>query len=200
MYENPVTTGASAAEVVEELLRQLVDARFVLTDRDGSVTRWSRPAEELFGWPAPRMLGRRLVEALRLDAELPDGGGQVQATAMRKDGHELEVVLTLVPVSMSQSLEFNGFLEALEIAAPRGNALAQLQQSHHTVVEWIHAAVSGKAHLEEDVLSAGTIVAFRAFGAPPPPLPSAEPAAAPATATEETAGAAIERSEDIERA
>ena len=44
MYEDPVTTGASAAEVVEELLRQLVDARFVLTDRDGSVTRWSRPA------------------------------------------------------------------------------------------------------------------------------------------------------------
>ena len=67
MYEDPVTTGASAAEVVEELLRQLVDARFVLTDRDGSVTRWSRPAEALFGWPAPRMLGRPLVETLRLD-------------------------------------------------------------------------------------------------------------------------------------
>ena len=65
MYEDPVTTGASAAEVVEELLRQLVDARFVLTDRDGSVTRWSRPAEALFGWPAPRMLGRPLVETLQ---------------------------------------------------------------------------------------------------------------------------------------
>ena len=37
------------AEAVEELLRQLVDARFVLTDRDGAVTRWSRPAEEPFG-------------------------------------------------------------------------------------------------------------------------------------------------------
>jgi PAS domain S-box-containing protein len=183
MYEDPVTTGASAAEVVEELLRQLVDARFVLTDREGSVTRWSRPAEALFGWPAPRMLGRPLVETLRLDTDLPESGGQVEATALRKDGHELEVALTLVPVSMSQSLEFNGFLEALEIAAPRGNALAQLQRSHQTVVEWIHAAVSGQAHLEENVLSAGTIVAFRAIGELPPPLPSPEgepPEGAPA--------------------
>jgi PAS domain S-box-containing protein len=148
MYEDPGTAGASTAEVVEELLRQLVDARFVLTDRDGAVTRWSRPAEQLFGWPAPRMLGKPLAETLKLNRELPSSGGQVEATAIRKDGHELEVVLTLVPVSMSQSLEFNGFLEALEIAAPRGNALAQLQQSHHTVVEWIHAAVMGQAHLE----------------------------------------------------
>ena len=177
MYEDAATAGASSAEVVEELLRQLVDARFVLTDRDGSITRWSRAAEELFGWPAPRMLGRPLAETLRLGTACPSAGGQVETSAQRKDGHELDVILTFVPVSMSQSLEFNGFLEALEIAAPRGNAMAQLQQSHHTVVEWIHAAVEGRAHLEEDGLSAGTIVAFRAVGdrgAPPLPGPEGE--------------------------
>ena len=38
MYEDSAISEASTAEVVEELLRQLVDARFVLTDRDGSVT------------------------------------------------------------------------------------------------------------------------------------------------------------------
>jgi hypothetical protein len=36
MYEDPPTAGASTAEVVEELLCQLVDARFVLS--------WSRSA------------------------------------------------------------------------------------------------------------------------------------------------------------
>ncbi len=161
----------------------------MLTDRDGSITRWSRSAEELFGWPAPRMLGRPLAETLRLGTELPSAGGQVETTAQRKDGHELDVILTFVPVSMSQSLEFNGFLEALEIAAPRGNAMAQLQQSHHTVVEWIHAAVEGRAHLEEDGLSAGTIVAFRAVGEPPPPEPSRRRAAAgPGRAREHRGG------------
>ena len=54
----------ASSEAVEELLRQLVDARFVLTDRDGAVTRWSGPAEELFGWPAAWMLGRPLVKTL----------------------------------------------------------------------------------------------------------------------------------------
>ena len=66
-----VESRAAQAEAVEELLRQLVDARFVLTDRDGAVTRWSRPAEELFGWPAPRMLGRPLIETLRSPATCP---------------------------------------------------------------------------------------------------------------------------------
>lgn len=64
MSDDASTTGPSASEAVAELLRQLVDARYVLTDRDGGVTRWSRPAEELFGWPAARMLGRSLVKTL----------------------------------------------------------------------------------------------------------------------------------------
>ncbi|MGH2764047.1 MAG: PAS domain-containing protein, partial [Thermoleophilaceae bacterium] len=169
MSEDTATAGPSTSEAVEELLRQLVDARFVLTDRDGAVTRWSRPAEELFGWPGARMLGRPLVETLSLGIALPETGGRLATTARRKDGHELEVALTLVPVRMSQSLEFNGFLEALEIAAPSGNALAQLQRSHRTVVEWISAAVAGHAELEEDGLAAGTIVAFRPLTEPPPP-------------------------------
>ena len=100
--------------------------------------------------------------------ELPESGGRVSATARRKDGHELEVALTFVPVRMSQSLEFNGFLEALEIAAPRGNALGQLQHSHQTVVDWISAAIAGQAEIEEEGLAAGTIVAFRPLQEPPP--------------------------------
>jgi PAS domain S-box-containing protein len=172
--ENSTTAATATSEVVEELLRQLVDARFVLTDRDGAVTRWSRPAEELFGWPGARMLGRALPETLGMAESLPRDGGVLQTTVRRKNGNELEVTLTLVPVGMSQSLEFNGFLEALEIAAPRGNALQQLQQSHRTVVDWIHAAMRGEARLEDDDLAAGTIVAFRPLVEPPPPPPTEE--------------------------
>jgi PAS domain S-box-containing protein len=166
--ENSTTAAPATSEVVEELLRQLVDARFVLTDRDGAVTRWSRPAEELFGWPGARMLGRQLPETLGMAESLPRDGGILRTTVRRRNGDELEVTLTLVPVGMSQSLEFNGFLEALEIAAPRGNALQQLQQSHRTVVDWIHAALRGEARLEDDDLAAGTIVAFRPLVEPPP--------------------------------
>src|SRR3954469_570708 len=205
MYEDSATTQASTAEVVEELLRQLVDARFVLTDRDGAVTRWSRPAEELFGWPSSRMIGRALVDTLALTGDLPEFGGVIQTVARRKDGSELELTVTFVPVGMSQSLEFNGFLEALEIAVPRGNALRQLQRSHKTVVDWISAAMGGHARLDEDDLAAGTIVAFRPLiELPPAPLPPEEEER---DATAEAAGqiadaveAALGRSDDLERA
>ena len=165
-------TADPSSEAVEELLRQLVDARFVLTDREGSVTRWSRPAEELFGWPGARMLGRPLVKTLGLPDSLPPSGGQLETVVRRKDGQELEVAMALVPVRMSQSLEFNGFLEALEIAAPRGDALSRLGRSHRSVVEWIQAALDGNAHLDDDGLAAGTIVAFRPLNEPAAdPLP-----------------------------
>src|SRR5688500_13685271 len=202
-------TSAGAVAAVEELLRQLVDARFVLTHRDGAVTRWSRPAEELFGWPSARMLGRPLVETLAVAGDLPEFGGVVQTVARRKDGTEIELKLTLVPVGMSQSLEFNGFLEALEIAAPRGNALQQLQRSHRTVVDWVNAAMRGEARLEDEDLAAGTIVAFRPLvELPVPVLPEDEPADDVATeATAVAAGqiadaveAALGRSDDLERA
>ena len=106
---------------------------------------------------------------------------------------------------MSQSLEFNGFLEALEIAAPRGNALRQLQRSHKTVVDWVSAAMGGHARLDEDDLAAGTIVAFRPLiELPPAPLPPEEDER---DATAEAAGqiadaveAALGRSDDLERA
>ena len=86
MSEQESSPATAQAEAVEELLRQLVDARFVLTDRDGAVTRWSRPAEELFGWPSSRMIGRALVDTLALTGDLPEFGGVVQTVARRKDG------------------------------------------------------------------------------------------------------------------
>jgi PAS domain S-box-containing protein len=167
MSDDAATAERSSSEAVEELLRQLVDARFVLTDREGTVTRWGRPAEDLFGWPGAAMLGRSLVRTLDLPDALPADGGRLTTVARRKDGHELEVALALVPVGMSLSLEFNGFLEALEIAAPRGDALSRLGRSHRAVVDWIEAALDGRARLEEDGLGAGTIIAFRALDEPP---------------------------------
>ena len=119
-------------EAVEELLRQLVDARFVLTDRSGCITRWSRPAEHVFGWPASAMVGRGLLETLAIPGSIPPAGGHLEAAARRKDGSEVQVDLTLVPVQMAHSLEFNGFLEALEIVGPaRGRPRAAAGEPPH---------------------------------------------------------------------
>ena len=136
MSQNAPSAGASPApEAVEKLLAQLVSACFVLTDRNGSVTRWSRPAEELFGWATTALVGRRLFETLAVPGALPPLGGVMEATARRRDGTEVSVEFTVVPVTMAQSLEFNGFLEELTIVAPRGDALTRLEQSHPAVVD-----------------------------------------------------------------
>src|SRR4051812_1938027 len=151
------------------------------------------------------MIGRPLVDTLALTGDRPEFGGVLQTVARRKDGSELELTLTFIPVGMSQSLEFNGFLEALEIAVPRGNALRQLQRSHKTVVDWISAAMGGHARLDEDDLAAGTIVAFRPLiELPPAPLPPEEeehdPTAQAAGQIADAVEAALGRSDDLERA
>jgi hypothetical protein len=190
----------STSEAVEELLRQLVDARFVLTDRDGAVTRWSDQAEGLFGWPGQSMLGQPLAETLALDVELPVHGGRLETEARRKDGHKLQVELVLVPVLMSQSLEFNGFLEALEISAPRGNALEQLGRSHRAVLDWIGSAIAGHAEVDDGSMAAGTIVAFRSLTDPPPLADTLERAESVERLLEGTAADLEEARLEVERA
>jgi len=198
--EKGATVEPSTSEAVEELLRQLVDARFVLTDRDGAVTRWSDQAEGLFGWPGQSMLGQPLAETLALDVELPVHGGRLETEARRKDGHKLQVELVLVPVLMSQSLEFNGFLEALEISAPRGNALEQLGRSHRAVLDWISSAIAGHAEVDDGSMAAGTIVAFRSLTDPPPLADTLERAESVERLLEGTAADLEEARLEVERA
>ncbi len=200
MSQDAAAADPSSSEAVEELLRQLVDARFVLTDRDGAVTRWSRPAEVLFGWPAEGMVGRPLVKTLGLPDNLPESGGQLTAMVRCQDGEELEVAMGLVPVRMSHSLEFNGFLEALEIVAPRGDALSALGRSHRTVVDWIQTALNGEAELDDDGLAAGTIIAFRPLHEPPPEPTLEELELAAVEADLEEAALAQERLASLEQA
>src|SRR5215210_6996583 len=49
---------------LDALLRQIVGGYFVLTDGQGSVSKWSEPAELLFGRPAEEILGESFFETL----------------------------------------------------------------------------------------------------------------------------------------
>ena len=197
--KSSIVEAVAPPEAVEELLRQLVDARFVLTDRSGCITRWSRPAEHIFGWPASAMVGRGLLETLAIPGSMPPQGGHLEAAARRKDGSEVQVDLTLVPVQMAHSLEFNGFLEALEIVGPRVAGLERLQESHRTVVQWIAAAIAGRAESPEDQ-PAGTIVAFRGLGETIPVLDGPEQEAEPDPEVAAPGASAASQAEERERA
>ena len=170
---------------MHSLLGQLLDGRFVLTDRTGSVTRWSRPAEVLFGRATKEALGKPLLTLVGSDLEVPALGGVARTMARRPDGDQLELELAIVPVPMSQSLEFTGMLEGLEA----GLSPERLSERHPTVAAWMSDCLAGTAHLGEDEVSAGTIIVFKPLDdkllreldrAEPPPPPSAQlPSGAP---------------------
>ena len=64
---------AEVADPLDALLRQIVGGFFVLTDGQGSVSKWSEPAELLFGQPADDILGKSFFEVL-ISGQLPPAG------------------------------------------------------------------------------------------------------------------------------
>src|SRR6478736_7376258 len=70
-----VLTEAAAGPVdpLDALLRQIVAGYFVLTDGQGSVSKWSEPAELLFDQPADEILGQSFFETL-IGGALPPAG------------------------------------------------------------------------------------------------------------------------------
>src|SRR3954454_22754941 len=61
------------AEPLDDLLRQIVNGYFVLTDGHGAVSKWSEPAELLFGRAAEDILGQGFFETL-IGGQLPPAG------------------------------------------------------------------------------------------------------------------------------
>src|SRR3954453_8470023 len=105
---NPLTTPntpdavlAEVADPLDPLLRQIVNGYFVLTDGQGSVSKWSEPAELLFEQPSEAIVGQGFFEAL-IGGSLPPAGqawrafldagepprvpGSVELPGRRRDG------------------------------------------------------------------------------------------------------------------
>ena len=64
---------AAAHDPLDDILRQIVGGYFVLTDGQGSVSKWSEPAELLFGRTAEEILGESFFTTL-IGGELSPAG------------------------------------------------------------------------------------------------------------------------------
>src|ERR671916_833315 len=58
------TAESGPMDPLDSLLGQIVGGYFVLTDGQGSVSKWSEPAELLFGRPAAEVLGQSFFQTL----------------------------------------------------------------------------------------------------------------------------------------
>lgn len=95
-------------------------------DSDGAVAAWNKTAEAIFGWTRPEVLGRQLAEIVipeslrsahhagleryRTSRTGPVINARVEVTAMRRDGSEFPVELTVIPLQLDSGEMFYAFL------------------------------------------------------------------------------------------
>jgi PAS domain S-box-containing protein len=113
----------------EARLRGIIDSALdaiVTTDAESVITDWNRRAEEIFGWTAEEVIGRRLTETIipprhrRAHEEgmaryLATGAGpilnrRIEITALRRDGREFPVELTVAPALSGERTVFSAFI------------------------------------------------------------------------------------------
>jgi PAS domain S-box-containing protein len=167
---------AVATEPLDALLRQIVNGYFVLTDGNGAVSKWSEPAELLFGRTAEEILGQSFFATL-VGGELPPAGhawrgfldagepprvpGTVQLTGRRTDGTEFPMEAVFVPVKLDEGFDFSLFLEDLSFDLPLNLMLMRMRQQHPVVVRALRGGIEPDAQPWDGGRTAGTFVVFK---------------------------------------
>ncbi len=113
----------------EKRMRSIIETAheaFISIDAEGCVRDWNGRAESVFGWTRSEALGRPLVELIipqqyreahrtGLRRYLATGEGpvlnkQVELTALRRDGSEFPVEITIWPLQMEGQTTFHAFV------------------------------------------------------------------------------------------
>jgi PAS domain S-box-containing protein len=112
-----------------ERAQQVIDTAFdafIGVKSDGTVFEWNRQAEVTFGWSKAEVLGRSLASIIipsryreahekGMKRFLETGEGpvlnkRIELSALHRDGHEFPVELTIWPVRVGDSYQFNAFV------------------------------------------------------------------------------------------
>jgi PAS domain S-box-containing protein len=96
---------------------------FASFDAEGTIIAWNARAEELFGWPAPVAIGRKLSRTIipparralherALERFIATGQGallnrRLELTALHRDGSEIPVEMTITPLRIGDAYRFN---------------------------------------------------------------------------------------------
>ena len=173
---------AGPVDPLDGILRQIVNGYFVLTDGQGSVSKWSEPAELLFDQPADAILTQNFFATL-IGGSIPPAGqawrefldlgepprvpGTVELVGRRGDGGEFPMEAVFVPVKLDEGFDFSLFLEDLSFELPLNLMLLRMRQQHPVVVRALKAAIEPDAQPWEGWRTAGTLVIFRPLQATP---------------------------------
>jgi PAS domain S-box-containing protein len=113
----------------KDRVRQILDTAqeaFVAMDSKGVVKGWNRAAEQTFGWPSEKAIGRPLADLIvppryreahmrGLEKFLKTGKApilnkRIELMAVNRDGREFPVEMTVTPVRVRGGFSFNAFM------------------------------------------------------------------------------------------
>lgn len=166
-------------EKTEALTRQVEERRsitdtaldaFIQIDQDGTVVEWNPQAEATFGWPRGEAIGQKagmLIVPPAHRARHTEGlarfvatgesailGKRLEIAALRRDGREITVELTITALRRPDGYVFNGFVRDV---TDRIAAEQQLRQSQK--MDAVGQLTGGVAHDFNNILTVitGTI-------------------------------------------
>jgi PAS domain S-box-containing protein len=151
-----------ALRTSEERMRLILDAAydaFVIMDDQGNIQFWNKQAEKIFGWPRGEIVGRSLAETIipsnyrdwharGLRRFFKTGEGpmlnrRLELTALRRDGREFPVEITITAIRLGSSHIFGSFLhdisERKRLDEERLQLLAQEQEARRELEEALSA-------------------------------------------------------------
>jgi PAS domain S-box-containing protein len=167
-----------SVRVSEFRFRHIIDAALdavIAMDADGNVTEWNMRAESMFGWTRAEVVGTQLSalivpeenrEAHRIGMERfletgvgPILGERIELSALRRDGTELPVELTVTVLSEGDRPTFSAFVRDMtqrhEAEAEIRASLDALQRSErerrNLVQQLVRASEEERARLAGDV-------------------------------------------------
>ncbi|HYZ42250.1 MAG TPA: PAS domain S-box protein, partial [Stellaceae bacterium] len=155
---------ADSAELARGIIDTALDA-FVQIDDSGTVLEWNAQAEAVFGWSRQQAVGKSLAALILPPSERPRHrkglerflrtaeariqGRRVQMRALRRDGKEITVELSITALRRGERHLFNGFIRDLT------EKLAAEEQLHHALkMETIGQLTGGVAHDFNNLLTA----------------------------------------------
>ena len=157
----------------EQLARGIIETAldaFVQMDESGRITDWNSQAEKIFGWSRSEAIGKRLAELIvpeqhraahraGLEHFLFTGEGRIlgkrlEIEALRRDGREIKVELSITELKRRDGIVFNGFIRDLT-----DKLAAEDRIRHAEKMEAVGQLTGGIAHDFNNILTVitGTI-------------------------------------------
>jgi PAS domain S-box-containing protein len=170
---HPPDAPRSGATLLDGMLEDMLQSRYLVVDGHGRISRWSAGAERLLGWREEEVAGRSAfaqplawagegMELWKSYLDAPQSGrppARASLMMLCRGGWGLAVEMTAVPVPLVLGYEFTMLVADLAVGGPGSQSGDRLMQVHPLAADAIASALRDDAPAVESV--AGLLVTLR---------------------------------------